>query len=323
MKESNHSKDRLALSALKLFSERGFAGTSIREIAKATGLSISNSSFAPLYGGSRQKISIENVSFIHDHNLGRSVLGFCVVTLGLFTAQGFYPLDFAYCFGKKRHNKSPDENIGDPRTSSGQRSYEAKHYTKLELALMMIRSAVSRGIVPGYVLFDSWYSWPKLINSIRGLKKNIHVICRLKDSNVHYEYNGKKYKLSALYEKVKSQLKKDKRTGLLLNRVTVKLPESNETAVVIFSRGYCEPEIDKPKGSKKKKKPKWVAFLSTDTQLHASTTIKKYTKRWPIEVCFKECKQMLGLGQDQSNDFNAQVSATTVSFLRYNLLNYL
>ena len=57
--------------------------------------------------------------------------------------------------------------------------------------------------------------------------------------------------------------------------------------------------------------------------MHASTIIKKYTKRWPIEVCFKECKQLLGLGKDQSNDFNAQVFATTASFLRYNLLNYL
>ena len=266
---------------------------------------------------------IENVSFIHDHNLGRSVLGFCIVTLGLFTAQGFYPLDFAYCFGKKRHRKSPEENIGDPRKSSGQRSFEAKHYTKLELSLMMIQSAVKSGIVPGYVLFDSWYSWPKLINAIRKIKKSIHVICRLKDSNVQYEYKGKKYKLSALYKKVKSQLKKDNRTGLLLKRVTIKLPQSNETAVIIFSRGYCEPEIDKPKGRKKKKEPNWVAFLSTDTQLHASTIIKKYTKRWPIEVCFKECKQLLGLGKDQSNDFNAQVFATTASFLRYNLLNYL
>jgi len=266
---------------------------------------------------------IENVSFIHDHNLSRSVLGFCIVTLGLFTAQGFYPLDFAYCFGKKRHGKSPEENIGDPRKSSGKRSFEAKHYTKLELSLMMIQSAVNSGIVPGYVLFDSWYAWPKLINAICKIKKSIHVICRLKDSNVQYEYKGKKYKLSALYQKVKSQLKKDKRTGLLLKRVSVKLPQSDQTAVIIFSRGYCEPEIDKPKGSKKKKEPKWVAFLSTDSQLHASTIIKKYTKRWPIEVCFKECKQQLGLGKDQSNDFNAQVFATTVSFLRYNLLNYL
>ena len=48
---------------------------------------------------------IENVSYLFDHNLGRSVLGFCIVTLGLFTAHGFYPLDFAYCFGQKRNKK--------------------------------------------------------------------------------------------------------------------------------------------------------------------------------------------------------------------------
>jgi len=40
-------------------------------------------------------------------------------------------------------------------------------------------------------------------------------------------------------------------------------------------------------------------------------------------VCFKECKQLLDLGKDQSNDFNAQVFSTTVSFLRYNLLSFL
>ncbi len=32
---------------------------------------------------------------------------------------------------------------------------------------------------------------------------------------------------------------------------------------------------------------------------------------------------MLGLGKDHSNDFNALVFATTASFVRYNLLNYL
>jgi hypothetical protein len=208
---------------------------------------------------------IENASFIFDHNLGRSILGFCIVTLGLFTGKGFYPIDFAYRFGKKRHPKSPGEKIGDPRSISGQRSYEAKHKNKIELALMMIETAFKRGIRAGYVLFDSWYGWPKFINAIRRINNHLHVICRLKDSNVLYEYKGKK----------------------------------------------------------KAKEPKWVAFLCTDTTLHASTIIKKYTKRWTIEVCFKECKQLMELGKDQSNDFNAQVFATTATFLRYNFLSFL
>lgn len=266
---------------------------------------------------------IENVSFIHDHNLGRSVLGFCIVTLGLFTGQNFYPIDFAYRFGKKRHPKSPDEKIGDPRSISGQRSYEAKHKTKLELSLEMIQSAFDRGIRAGYVLFDSWYGWPVLINAIRNINDDLHVICRLKDSKVLYEYNGKTYRLSELYQKMKSRFKKDSRTELLLKRVTVKYPGSHEDAVIVFSKGYHEPEDDTVKGKKKTKEPKWVAFLSTNTRLHASTIIKKYTKRWTVEVCFKETKQLLGLAKEQSNDFNAQVFATTLSFLRYNLLNFL
>ena len=266
---------------------------------------------------------IENVSYIFDHNLGRSVLGFCIVTLGLFTAHGFYPIDFSFCFGKKRNKKSPEENIGDPRKSSGKRSFEAKHYTKLELALMMIQKAVDCGIVPGYIMFDSWYSWPGFINEIRKIKKSIHVVCRLKNNNVQYEYKGRKYKLSELYQKVKHCIKKDQRTGLFLKRVTVKLPKYDQKVIIVFSKGYREPEVDSTNGKKKKKESKWTAFLSTNTQLHASTIIKIYIKRWPIEVCFKECKQQLELGKDQSNDFNAQVFATTASFLRYNVLNYL
>ena len=80
---------------------------------------------------------IENLSYVFDHNLGCSVLGFCIVTLGILTGNGFYMVDFAYRFGKKRNEASP-EKIGDPRSISGQRSYEAKHHTKLGLALMMI-----------------------------------------------------------------------------------------------------------------------------------------------------------------------------------------
>lgn len=266
---------------------------------------------------------MENVSYIFDHNLGRSILGYCIVTLGILAGNGFYPIDFAYRFGKKRRVESP-ENIGNPKSISGQRSYEAKHHTKPELAIMMIRNAVSYGICPGYVLFDSWFAWPSFILAIRDIgDKSIHVICRLKNNNVKYSYKGKKYKLKELYGKVKSNFKKDKKTGLLLARIRVRFPDSEDCIAIVFSKNYCEPEESVIKGVKKKKNPKWVAFLSTNPNLHSSTIIEKYTKRWSVEVCFKECKQMLSLGKDQSNNFNAQVFSTTISFIRYNLLNYL
>lgn len=144
---------------------------------------------------------------------------------------------------------------------------------------MMIQGAVNCGFSAGSVLFDSWYAWPVVINGIRKITKALHVICRLKESNVMYDSKGKKYKHSELCQKVKHGFKKDARTGLLLKRITVLLPESDEEAVIVFSKGYTEPEVDTIKG--KKKEPKWVAFLSTNTKLHASTIIKKYIKRWP------------------------------------------
>ncbi len=59
---------------------------------------------------------IENVSYIYDHNIGRSVLGFCIVTLGLLTGCGFYPIDFAYRFGKKKEcQESRRKNRGPPK----------------------------------------------------------------------------------------------------------------------------------------------------------------------------------------------------------------
>ena len=264
---------------------------------------------------------MENVSYIYDHSIGRSILGFCIVSLGLFTASGYYPLDFSYWVSKRRHQKSPIVTDGDRRSISGQMNQQALHCTKLELALKMIERSVSNGLQAGYVLFDSWYAWPSFIQAIRKVKKEFHVICRLKNSKVLYEYKGKKYQLSALYQKVKTALSKSKRTGLFLKRVTVTM--SGEPVIIVFAKGYNEPEESMVKGKKKNKEPKWVSFLSTNTSLQAATVIKKYTKRWACEVFFKESKQLLALGKDASNSFQSQICTTTISFIRYAVINYL
>lgn len=45
-----------------------------------------------------------------------------------------------------------------------------------------------------------------------------------------------------------------------------------------------------------------------------------YQIRWTIEVFFKESKQLLGLGTDQSNDFDSQIAATTINMLQHILI---
>lgn len=266
---------------------------------------------------------IENVSYIYDHSVGRSVLGFCIVSLGLFTGNGYYPLDFSYWVSKKRPEQSPMADNNDPRSISGRMNHEALNCTKLELALKMLERAVLQGLRAGYVLFDGWYAWPSFIWNIRKIRKNLHVICRLKDSKVLYEYKGRKYRLSALYQKVKKEFKKSQRTELFLKRVKVNMPGNDAPVIIVFAKGYNEPEASDIKGKKKQKTPNWVAFLRTDIHLHASTVIKKYTKRWACEVFFKESKQLLCLGKDASNNFQSQISATNISLIRYAMINYL
>ena len=207
---------------------------------------------------------------------------------------------------------------------SGRRSFEVANSTKLELALEMLKRAIECGFNADYVLFDSWYAWPSLINAIRDIKNGPHVICRLKDSKTLFSYQGKKYRLSALFQKVKDQLRKSKRTGLLTRRVTVNMPGSDNSVAIVFAKGYSElPETETIKGKKQQPQPQWVAFLSTDGRLQSATIIKHYTKRWATEVCFKECKQLMGLGKDHSRNFDAQVFAATISFLRYAVFSYL
>jgi hypothetical protein len=35
-------------------------------------------------------VTIENISYVYDHNAGKSVLGYCMVVVGLFTSGGFF-----------------------------------------------------------------------------------------------------------------------------------------------------------------------------------------------------------------------------------------
>jgi hypothetical protein len=68
---------------------------------------------------------------------------------------------------------------------------------------------------------------------------------------------------------------------------------------------------------------KRLSFLTNQFSLPALTIAQLYRSCWQVDVCLKKCKQLFGLGKDQSNDFNPQVFATTASFPRYNLLNNL
>jgi hypothetical protein len=259
---------------------------------------------------------IEEVSWVYDHNHGKAVPGYEVLTLGVGDPEGFYPLDFGFHFS---HRKGKHYRPAQATGSTARRVKEAG-LSKLELSLQMLQRALKKGVRAAYVLFDRWFTSPKFLQAIRFL--GLHAIGRLKNDNVCYLYQGRWLTLAQLYRRIKFDLVWNQE--LQLSLATVAVTCTNGLAgQIIFSKGYQEPEIDKLPGAKLAPKSSWAAFFSTDTALTAPEVVKKFMSRWAIEVFFKEAKTMLGLGKDPSQSFQAQICAITLTFLRYNLLAFL
>ena len=87
----------------------------------------------------------------------------------------------------------------------------------------------------------------------------------------------------------------------------VTLPQSGEVRILFVSDG----------------KKQWHAFLCTDLQLDASAILTYYARRWAIEVFFKDAKQMLYLGKEKCETFDAIVACYSIVMIRYLLLVYI
>jgi IS4 transposase len=85
------------------------------------------------------------------------------------------------------------------------------------------------------------------------------------------------------------------------------LPKSGNVRVLFVSAG----------------KKQWTAFLSTDLELEASEILTYYARRWTIEIFFKDANQMLYLGKEQSETFDAIVACYSLVMIRYLLLVYI
>jgi hypothetical protein len=125
---------------------------------------------------------IEEVSWGYDHNQGKAVLGYEVLTLGVGNPQGFYPLDLGCHFSRRKgkHHR-PAQATG----STARRVKEAG-LRKLELSLQMLQRALKKGVPASYVLFDRWFTSLKLLQEIHSL--GLHTIGRLKNDHACYHY---------------------------------------------------------------------------------------------------------------------------------------
>ena len=257
---------------------------------------------------------IEKVSFVWDHVLNRCILGYKLMLMGYWDGTSLIPLDFSLHrergknkekpFGlKKKYYKRQYSKQRKPNTHSSERAHEVD-ISKIESMLKMFKRAISHGFIVDYVLADSWFTCESLICAVKNIKKQtVHLIGMFKIAKAKFNYNGK----SLTYKQILNDAGKAKRCR--------KLKLHYKQAQVIYKEKSLQLFF-----SRQGKNGKWKVLLTTDLKLSFIQMIEIYQIRWTIEVCFKEAKQLLGLGNCQSNDFDAQIADVTITMIQYILL---
>nr|WP_132248354.1 transposase [Marinisporobacter balticus] len=259
-----------------------------------------------LYDRSRSK-SVELLARVHDHTDNRYKKGFRMLTLGWSDGNTFLPLAFTLLSSHKASNRLCSENPNIDKRSNGYKI--RKHAVLKSPAAMMnlIRQAKSFGIPAKYVLFDSWFTYPRILMEL--LTENLHTIAMVKAMpKVYYTYKDKQMNLKTLYSNVKKKRGKAKILASVIVQIGTDEFKNPIQAKIVFVRD-------------RNRSRKWLALISTDLELEAEEIIRIYGKRWDIEVFFKMTKSFLRLSKEfQCRSYDALVAHTTIVFTRYIML---
>lgn len=136
---------------------------------------------------------------------------------------------------------------------------------------------------------------------------NLKLIGQWKKWNQKIILNDKDTNLKTLIEKCKRQTKKSKYSRKFKSNYFEFIIEFKGIKLKIF--------ITKFKNNKN-----WNIVATTDLTLNFNKTLEYYTIRWSIEVYFKESKQLLSIGKNQSTCFDSQVGMITIANLQYIML---
>jgi hypothetical protein len=258
-----------------------------------------------LYSRDRSK-RVELLARVHDHNTGRYMRGFRMLTLGWSDGNSFVPMALSMLSSANEKNRlAPMRNGIDKRTTGYRRRQESIRKST-DVLVDMVSLAMTAKTGAHHLLLDSWFAFPAIIRRIKAL--GMHTVCMLKDTGkVTYELQGWPLSLKDLYKSVRKRCGRAK----VLAEVLVTIGSDDQglpvPAKIVFVRD---------RNSKK-----WLALLSTDTTLTAEEIVKLYGRRWDIEVFFKMAKSFLNLAKEcQSRNFDALVAHATLVCCRYIML---
>lgn len=261
---------------------------------------------SPYYRNRSKKV--EMLSRCFDHVTHKFYKGLTLLTLGWTDGNTFLPVSFRLLASGEDKNLLEGSHVKeDGRTLATKRRKDARK-EKPTLVLEMLEAVKDTTAQSKYVLFDSWFSSPSAILSIK--KLSYHVVTRLKNhENYRYCYQGEHLSASKIF---RANKKRRGRSRYLLSVIVeVRHDDFPYTvpAKLVFVR---------EKGNRKK----WIALLSTDTTLTEDEIIALYGKRWDIEPFHKMIKSYLRLEKEfQLRSYDAMTAHTAIVMTRYIVLS--
>ncbi|MDD7371597.1 MAG: transposase [Firmicutes bacterium] len=246
----------------------------------------------------------ELLARVFDHCSMKYKRGYRMLTLGWSDGNSFVPVNHCLLSAAEDKNLLCEAFSYDGRSLAGKRRRQSRRKAT-EVMLELIHMAQKSGLSAKYVLFDSWFSSPKVVAALKQEHGLDTIAMVKKSSKIKYGYQDGRFNIKEIYSKNR---KRRGRSKYLLS-INVTVGEEEIPAKIVCVRN-------------KSKKKDWLAILCTDTSLSEEEIIRTYGKRWDIEVFFKSCKSYLRLVKEcRSTSYDALNAHTAIVFTRYMMLS--
>ena len=262
---------------------------------------------------SRRGKKVEGTSLHYDHNSGRTIQGHQLLELGIVGDGGFAPIDRQIYTGSKNViDKPTQKGFADKRSASAKDMKRALEEDKNEMLQRMLKSAITAGFTARYLLADAWFGIKKNIDTAIDL--GLVAIFQMKRAKLQYRLEGRSYTAKELHVKFHRQMKASSKKALYKTvRIEAEINlETDKNSPARWQKVALV--LSSPQRSKHEN---WVIFLTTDMELTAERILEIYSKRWSIEVYFKEVKQHFGLLAEQSGKYQVTYASVHLAAVRY------
>ena len=248
---------------------------------------------------------VELLAKVYDHAKRAYKFGFRMLTLGWSDGSTFLPINSILLSSENKKSRINDANAVDKRTA-GYKRRQLSMEKGTDAMLTLLNAAKNAALPAQYVLFDSWFTSPSSLHSVKGIGYDVIGMVK-KTPKMFFRYKGEDMSLISIYNKNK---KRRGRSRYLLSVIVEAIKDGEAIpAKVVYVRN-------------RNKRKEYLCLISTDTSLDEEEIIRIYGKRWDTEVFFKVCKSYLNLSKEcNSLSYDAMTAHTAVVFTRYMMLS--